>query len=96
MAMTKWRRHAHLTRKACLLQQRISIGKLIHRPTYAPKNIQFMTGIKILYVSAQGCRPQGVIFFNKGIQANANLDIALPLLQECKYKSSLRIKTLQF
>jgi hypothetical protein len=55
-----------------------------------------MTGIKILYVSAQGCRPQGVIFFNKGIQANANLDIALPLLQECKYKSSLRIKTLQF
>ena len=41
-----------------------------------------MTSIKILHVSAQGCRPQGVIF-NKGIQAQlANLDIALPLLEE--------------
>jgi hypothetical protein len=33
---------------------------LIDQPINAINKIQFMTGIKILYVSALGCHPQGV------------------------------------
>jgi len=40
-----------------------------------------MTSIKLLHVSVLGCHPEGVLFYNKGIQVqHANLDIESPLL----------------
>ena len=40
----------------------------IHQPTNALNDIQFMTRIKLLHVSARGCIPQEA-FQIKGIQA---------------------------
>jgi hypothetical protein len=50
----------------------VALDLLTHPPTNALNKIQFMTGFKLLNVSASGCHLQGV-FYNKGIQACVTL-----------------------